>query len=75
MTDTMYIVWFEKYPYQPYGRSLEIQRGGGQRLKFPRAGGLSIALFPEGGKQFITNEIVHCTSVNCFNDQKRNRNK
>ena len=55
-----------KYPYPPpNGRSLEIPKGMGgggggvQRLKFPRkVGASSLAFFPEGGKQFIMNEIL-----------------
>ena len=49
-----------KYPYPPHGRSLEIPKGrGGSEAKISEgSGGLKSKLFPEGGKQFVTNEII-----------------
>ena len=49
-----------KYPYPPHGRSLEIPKGrGGSEAKISEgSGGLKSKLFPEGGKHFVTNEII-----------------
>ena len=44
----------------PHGRSLEIPKGrGGSEAKISEgSGGLKSKLFSEGGKQFVTNEII-----------------
>ena len=50
-----------KYSYPPpHGRSLEIPKGrGGSEAKISQGGrGSSLAFFPEGGKQFVTNETI-----------------
>ena len=47
--------------HTPHVRSLEILkgRGGGSEAKISEgSGGSSVAFFPEGGKQFVMNEMI-----------------